>query len=707
MRLGFSKFGLFSFAVLCFFAIAFSVSASAEDLELDGTGSPPTTTINSLPHYYPISSPSGNKVTVSADLPASVSGGVVLPVTNATVSTDNNTLRIFGDNRLTTRYVNGGYIFYNGLSDLNIIGSASNNDILIKNTEAHLGGGVFADAVGGRIDIVGYGDFKTNNNTLVVQDNSQFMYIWGGTINVSNTSTYTSTVEILNNTIIISDSSTDKSIGGGQINVTYLDKGYINKNKITVIGNTSIGGSLYGGFAAPPTNTPTELDVFTGNVLNVVKPKSGGITVANNVFNFQEYNFTFDLNNKNNNIGLNVANTATLNDGASRPSEIKSINFEGDSLPEPGDEFILIQAGNINDNSFNQTSVSGARGVNFLYDYDLVLKKDATLPDTLSAVVNDLTVHPQMESLSQSQSAGLEFLNQGLDLVTNQGINAVLSRPFVGQCPSSFFTVGAGKSRYGSGNTYDLDSYFGLVGLDCTGFFESGTLKLGGFFEVGKGSYKSHAIYPGQLAITGKGDLSYVGLGVLGRFDFDTPSISKTYLDGSLRLGQLRSDYLSSDFQNSKGDISFKSESVYVGGHFGVGRPITINADSSLDIYGKYMFTYLSGDSIVIDQDTPVTFDASMSHRLRGGIRFTRNVGVLTKLHAGAGYDYELDGKTKATTMGYPIKTVDMKGGTAFGELGLSFNRGGDSPISFGVGVEGYVGKRDGISGTLQLLIDF
>ena len=64
---------------------------------------------------------------------------------------------------------------------------------------------------------------------------------------------------------------------------------------------------------------------------------------------------------------------------------------------------------------------------------------------------------------------------------------------------------------------------------------------------------------------------------------------------------------------------------------------------------------------------------------------------------------YEFDGEARATTNGFDIDRPDLKGSTGIGELGITLTPSSSIPVSLDLGVQGYVGRREGVSGTLQL----
>ena len=53
------------------------------------------------------------------------------------------------------------------------------------------------------------------------------------------------------------------------------------------------------------------------------------------------------------------------------------------------------------------------------------------------------------------------------------------------------------------------------------------------------------------------------------------------------------------------------------------------------------------------------------------------------------------------------IGSPSLKGDTGVGELGLTVRPVKDSGFSFDLGVQGYTGVREGVSGSVQLKLEF
>ena len=115
----------------------------------------------------------------------------------------------------------------------------------------------------------------------------------------------------------------------------------------------------------------------------------------------------------------------------------------------------------------------------------------------------------------------------------------------------------------------------------------------------------------------------------------------------------------------------------------------------------------MTGDSLTLSTGEPVQFKDVDSSRLRGGARFAYAVNEQVSPYIGAAYEHEFDGKTKAATNGFDIDAPKLTGGTGIGELGLSLKPSPALPLSFDVGVQGYVGKRKGVTGSFQMRFTF
>jgi hypothetical protein len=56
---------------------------------------------------------------------------------------------------------------------------------------------------------------------------------------------------------------------------------------------------------------------------------------------------------------------------------------------------------------------------------------------------------------------------------------------------------------------------------------------------------------------------------------------------------------------------------------------------------------------------------------------------------------------------GERLASPSLKGDTGMGEFGLTLKPSSTLPLSFDLGVQGYTGKREGVTGSLQFKFEF
>ena len=75
--------------------------------------------------------------------------------------------------------------------------------------------------------------------------------------------------------------------------------------------------------------------------------------------------------------------------------------------------------------------------------------------------------------------------------------------------------------------------------------------------------------------------------------------------------------------------------------------------------------------------------------------------------YIGAAFEREFSGTARATSYGYSLDSPSLRGNTGIGELGLTITPSSKRPLALDLGIQGYVGKREGITGSLQIRWQF
>ena len=330
--------------------------------------------------------------------------------------------------------------------------------------------------------------------------------------------------------------------------------------------------------------------------------------------------------------------------------------------------------------------------------------------NAVTAQVSPGRATDQSKALSEGFLGGLALNLQGADLVAGRGMDSAV-RASSGTDDAErhgfagFGALSGGSLRYNTGSHLDMNSLSLLTGLAWGIDLAPGRLTLGAFFEYGNGSYDTHNSFTNAASVDGDGNAYYLGGGIL---DFVNTGPGRFYAEASGRAGKTHNEYDSSDLRDAAGrKADYDSSSPYYGLHFGTGYVWNINDAATLDLYGKYFWTRQQGDSVGLSTGEHLSFDDINSSRLRFGGRFAYILNEHVAPYIGAAWEHEFDGKARARTNGFDIDAPNLRGNTGIGELGLSLTPSTDLPLTVDLGVQGYTGKHEGVTGSLMVKWEF
>ena len=333
--------------------------------------------------------------------------------------------------------------------------------------------------------------------------------------------------------------------------------------------------------------------------------------------------------------------------------------------------------------------------------------------NAVTAQVSPGRATDQSKALSEGFLGGLALNLQGADLVAGRGMDSAV-RASSGTDDAErhgfagFGALSGGSLRYNTGSHLDMNSLSLLTGLAWGIDLAPGRLTLGAFFEYGNGSYDTHNSFTNAASVDGDGNAYYLGGGILARMDFVNIGPGRFYAEASGRAGKTHNEYDSSDLRDAAGrKADYDSSSPYYGLHFGTGYVWNINDAATLDLYGKYFWTRQQGDSVGLSTGEHLSFDDINSSRLRFGGRFAYILNEHVAPYIGAAWEHEFDGKARARTNGFDIDAPNLRGNTGIGELGLSLTPSTDLPLTVDLGVQGYTGKHEGVTGSLMVKWEF
>lgn len=320
---------------------------------------------------------------------------------------------------------------------------------------------------------------------------------------------------------------------------------------------------------------------------------------------------------------------------------------------------------------------------------DLMSGDELITKGTLSANANSKT-------LAESFLGSIAFLNQGAEFIADEGMRAIVNAARSGQT-ATFGAVHGGSSRYETGSSVDVDGVTLATGI-ATKF---GNLTAAGFIEAGWASSESHV-----HGTEADGDHDYYGVGAAVRYEFENPF----YLDGSVRLGTASTEF---DGRYADASARYDADSFYGTMHVGAGYLVPITEALKLDLYGRYVLSYLDGDDVGLHTGNGETFsmDSTVTHAFRLGARLNGNFCDNAAWRFGLAYEHVADGDVESDVLVEGTRAAldvpTLEGDTGIMELGVTMTPSATSPWSFDVGLKGYVGDRRGVSGSALVTYAF
>ena len=561
-----------------------------------------------------------------------------------------------GDSTGNKVFVNGGNV--NG----NIDGGRSDRGSSFNNTVEIIGGTVLGSVYAGSTD----GD-ATNNSIII--NNGSFAGA-GRTITID--AGYSRTKNAINNTVTIVNSQ----VANAEIYGGYADAGKATGNTIKIQNNVTLGSnvSIYGGYSPS--------DAFTDNTL-----EWGTITTIKSVQNFNYYNFTIPDGTLPGDTLLKIVGGAETN---LDKAKVQLVAVQGDRQWVNGESVTLINNDNGIIGEYELISGQTLSGIR-MYDYTLTKDNNNIFATIGQDNPNPPTPGKHSKSLSEARIAGMGFVNTAADLVAGSGLQNAIDTSSAKY--DLFGSINYADNKLKSGGGTNIKGTSMLLGFSRKLNTTAGNWLVGAFLESGNSSYDTSDSYDGKT-VAANGKNNYFGGGLMARNSQD----NGVYVEGSVRVGRLSTDYNSYDI-GSKYDI----KSTYYGVHLGLGKILKTSEKTELDVYGKYFWSHQNSASAVIKGDT-INFDSLDSNRLRIGTRLNMLGGRNgLKTYVGLAYEHEFSGSARAHALGSDIAAPIVKGGTGIGEIGLVYKPSSKSAFSVDVGLNGYVGKRQGIGGGFKL----
>ena len=302
-------------------------------------------------------------------------------------------------------------------------------------------------------------------------------------------------------------------------------------------------------------------------------------------------------------------------------------------------------------------------------------------------------INEQTDALMQSSLAAASTLFAADELLIDSTIK---SRQGVRQT-GPFAATKVGKYDLDVSGSADSTVISGLLGYA----FNVQSSEVGGFMEMGHGTYDTKTADVGSLfgVATGDGKHNYVGFGVYG--NYATP-VDWLHVTGYVKGGWLRSEFA---VDLGGVDEDFDRTSNYWGAHLGVYGEFAMADKFKNRTFINYFYDGREGENYRSKGGVEYHLDALNLHRAQVGSVFEYAYTPTLRPYVALTYEYafKADAKGKFTDQdgSMALNAADLEGSTGIASMGWTYQNEAKS-FEFDIGLNGYVGKRQGVSAQAQ-----
>ena len=302
-------------------------------------------------------------------------------------------------------------------------------------------------------------------------------------------------------------------------------------------------------------------------------------------------------------------------------------------------------------------------------------------------------VNEQTDALIQSSLTAASTLFAADELLIDSTIK---SRQGVRQT-GPFAAAKVGKYDLDVSGSADSTVISGLLGYA----FNVQDSEVGGFMEMGHGTYDTKTAEVGSLfgVAAGDGKHNYVGFGVYG--NYATP-VDWLHVTGYVKGGWLRSEFA---VDLGGVDEDFDRTSNYWGAHLGVYGEFAVADKFKNRTFINYFYDGREGENYRSKSGVEYHLDALNLHRAQVGSVFEYAYTSTLRPYVALTYEYafKADAKGKFTDQdgSMALNAADLEGSTGIASMGWTYQNEAKS-FEFDIGLNGYVGKRQGVSAQAQ-----
>ena len=451
--------------------------------------------------------------------------------------------------------------------------------------------------------------------------------------------------------------------------------------------------SIYGAYSADGSDATGGIVEIASSVDNPNSSISGGYSVTKGltavgntlrvktldarvkgITHFENLDFVLPPETQNGSTMLKVSDAVDM-----APTKKIDVDAIQAIMLREGDKVRLIDsAAGINNFGSQQICISGLTDKT-----GEVIVADKALTLSIGAEMQNQKTKAPVEGIA----AAVTNISEANDLASNRLSENMVAVSAMGTT-ENFAAMSGGNNKFNTGSYVKSNSWNIGFGVGKKGLLKNNPDSTVGFFaQYGKSDFSTH-----NDNFRGDGDSKLIGGGVMIHHD----NGGKYY-----QLGNIYAGKISTKWNSIAG--GYDDSTTYWGFTFGFGSKEKISDNRVLNLYGRYAFNHVGGmEGSIGGYD--YHFDSADSSNLRLGMRMEYARGKSGKMFWGLACEHEFSGDCGASMNLGPTEAPSLHGDTGIVEIGYEWTHGN---WVYNLGAEGAFGKREGISGSANIMYNF
>ena len=353
--------------------------------------------------------------------------------------------------------------------------------------------------------------------------------------------------------------------------------------------------------------------------------------------------------------------------------------------------------------------VSTSYGVDVLQSGNSVVANVTKVPSTLNSQINILNVNPVPSIIhnviKNDTLPGIDFDFE--DDGDEDGAKEMADVPNPNPPGWEIFAdMGGGSLRTKTGGGSYVDTKTTNFDLGMARMIDNGgagKLTFAPIIDYVHGNYDSYL----SDGTHGNGSTKYTAGGGIFRNSWG----SGFYLEGSFRIGKVKTDFASDNMDTSglNQRVTYDASATAWAGHLKFGKNLRLNKNNLLDVYATYSHARQNSMGVHLSTGEHYNISAANNGRLKLGYRLTTRTSKISRVYMGMAYQYEHASGVTATYLERNLSTGNggVSGSSGMLELGWLIKPLKNNPWALDIHATGWVGHQRGVTAMAKVSKSF